>query len=72
MFELPRQHIAAISEPPNFEEWKKAVRNASDEELYKLQSLAHMSLRGDANNNQRWSPYIGVVEGEMRDRKIKP
>jgi hypothetical protein len=56
MVELPRQHIVAISEPPDFEDWKKRVRNASDEDLPKLQNAAHLGLRGDGGGNQRWSP----------------
>lgn len=73
MIELPRQHVAAMSEPPDFEEWKKRVILAWDEELKKLQNIAIMSLRGDGNGgNQRGSPYIGVVESEMRDRGHQP
>jgi hypothetical protein len=72
MIELPRQHIAAISEPPDFEGWKKRVSLASDEELKNLQVAAHAGLRGDGGSNQRWSPYIGIVESEMRQRGIKP
>jgi len=72
MFELPRQHVAAVIEPPDFEDWKKQIRLVADEELKRLQVLAHAGLRGDGVVNQRWGPYIGVVEGEMRDRGIKP
>jgi hypothetical protein len=72
MIELPPQHVAATSGPPDFEEWKKRVSLASDEELKKLQTGAVMSLRGDGDGNLRWSPYIGVVESEMRNRGIKP
>lgn len=71
MIELPPQNVAAVTEPPDFEEWKKRVRLASDEELKRLQLGAHAGLRGDFPN-QRWSPYIGVVESEMRNRGIKP
>ena len=48
------------------------VRNASDIELYRLRNVALISLRRDADNNQRWSGHVGVVESEMRERKIKP
>jgi hypothetical protein len=71
MIELPPQNVAAFADPPDFEEWKKRVRSASDEELKHLQIGAHAGLRGEFPN-QRWSPYIGVVEEEMRHRGIKP
>jgi hypothetical protein len=59
MIELPSQHVIAISGPPDFEEWKKRVSLASDEELKKLQMGAVMSLRGDGDGNLHWSSYIG-------------
>lgn len=55
-------------EPLDLEEWQRLVRNASDIELYRLRNVALMSVRGDADNNQRWSGYVGVVESEMRER----
>jgi hypothetical protein len=72
MIELPSQHVIAISGPPDFEEWKKRVSLASDEELKKLQMGALMSLRGMATVICAGAPYIGVVESEMRNRGIKP
>jgi len=70
--ELPRQHLTPISEPPNLEEWKEQVRKATNDELGRLQQQAHLGLRGDGGNSQRWGIYISWVEGEMRDRGIKP
>ncbi len=72
MIDSPFENVVAMSEPLDFEEWKRMVRNASDIELYRLRNVALISLRGDADHNQRWSAYVGEVEIEMRERKIKP
>ena len=67
---LPKQHLAAVLGPPSNEKWTQLCREASDEELLHLRTIALASLHVDGVANQRWSIYISLVEGTLRERGI--
>jgi hypothetical protein len=68
---LPRQHLAAIVEPPPLEVWRERCRNATDDELRRLRIQALDSLRADGMD-QRWSIYVSFAQETMQVRGIKP
>jgi hypothetical protein len=67
---LPKQHLAAISDPPSIEKWAQLCREASDDELVHLRTMALSFLAADGVTNQRWSIYISIVEGTLREHSI--
>jgi hypothetical protein len=56
--------------PPSVEKWSELCREAPDEELLRLRLQALDCLCADGDENQRWSVYVGIVEGTLRERGI--
>jgi hypothetical protein len=56
--------------PPSIEKWTELCREASDEELVRLRVLALDCLSADGGEQQRWSIYVSIVEGTLRERDI--
>jgi hypothetical protein len=56
--------------PPSIEQWTQLCREASDEELLRLRSVAIDCLSADGGETERWSVYVGIVEGTLRERGI--
>jgi hypothetical protein len=56
--------------PPSIEKWTQLCREASDEELLRLRLQALDCLGADGDENQRWSVYVSMVEGTLRERGI--
>ena len=51
--------------------WADMCREAPDEELLRLRSLALNSLNADAGQNQRWAVYVSVAQDLLRDRGVR-
>jgi hypothetical protein len=69
---LTKQHLAAVVIPPSIKIWTAMCREAPDEELLRLRSMALKSLYADGGENQRWAIYVSVAQDALRDRGIKP
>jgi hypothetical protein len=52
--------------------WTDMCREAPDEELVRLRTLALKFLYADSGDNQRWAIYVSVAQDFLRDRGIKP
>ena len=57
--------------PPSIQMWADMCREAPDEELLRLRSLALNSLNADAGQNQRWAVYVSVAQDLLRDRGVR-
>ena len=69
---LPRQHLSAVQDPPPLDEWRNLCREASDEDLRRLQQIAIASLHADFPMEQRWAIYVSFAEETMRERGVNP
>jgi hypothetical protein len=56
--------------PPPIEKWAQLCRESSDAELIRLRVLALNCLCYDTSEKERWSIYVGIVEGTLRERGI--
>jgi hypothetical protein len=67
---LLKQTVGTDCGPPSIEKWTQSCLEASDEELIRLRVLALDCLCADDGENQRWSLYVGIVEGTLRERGV--
>jgi hypothetical protein len=67
---LLKQTHSADCGPPSIERWTQLCREVSDGELVRLRLQALDFLCADDAENQRWSVYVGIVEGTLRERGI--
>jgi hypothetical protein len=63
-------HQATIPSRPPLERWREWCRNAPDDQLTLLCITAFDSLQADGLD-ERWAPFVIVVEETMRERGLR-
>ena len=66
----PKQELGRDCGPPSLEKWAQMCGEGSDEELIRLRVLALDCLSADGGEQQRWSVYVGIAEGTLRERGV--